>query len=146
MLSSALRLADGMLIFLQNVFGRVVEFAGDQQGSRFLQEKIPTANSDDRQRVFEEIMVDANALMVDVFGNYVIQQLFEHGTMVQKKLLAAKMKDSVVSLSTQLYGCRCVQEVSAHATSGERSSPYTNGSLGSRIHLGRAASRTGPKA
>lgn len=95
------------------MFGRVVEFAGDQQGSRFLQEKIPTANSDDRQRVFEEIMVDANALMVDVFGNYVIQQLFEHGTMVQKKLLAAKMMDNVVHLSTQLYGCRCVQEVSA---------------------------------
>lgn len=58
-------------------------------------------------------MVDANALMVDVFGNYVIQQLFEHGTMVQKRLLAAKMKDHVVQLSTQLYGCRCVQEVRA---------------------------------
>lgn len=97
---------------VKNVFGRVVEFAGDQQGSRFLQEKIPTANSDDRQRVFEEIMVDANALMVDVFGNYVVQQLFEHGTMVQKRLLAGKMKNHVVSLSTQLYGCRCVQEVS----------------------------------
>ncbi|KAF3770506.1 hypothetical protein M406DRAFT_239908, partial [Cryphonectria parasitica EP155] len=95
---------------LKNVFGRVVEFAGDQQGSRFLQEKIPTANSDDRQRVFDEIMVDANALMVDVFGNYVVQQLFEHGTMVQKKLLAGKMKGHVVQLSTQLYGCRCVQE------------------------------------
>ncbi|KAJ4422441.1 mRNA binding protein puf3 [Gnomoniopsis sp. IMI 355080] len=95
---------------LKNIFGRVVEFAGDQQGSRFLQEKIPTANSDDRQRVFEEIMIDANALMVDVFGNYVIQQLFEHGTMVQKKLLAGKMMDNVVHLSTQLYGCRCVQE------------------------------------
>lgn len=103
-----------ILTRLQNVFGVVVEFAGDQQGSRFLQEKIPTANSDDRQRVFEEIMVNANALMVDVFGNYVIQQLFQHGTMVQKKLLAAKMKDNVVQLSLQLYGCRCVQEVNAH--------------------------------
>ncbi|CAN8096452.1 unnamed protein product [Discula destructiva] len=95
---------------LKNFFGQIVEFAGDQQGSRFLQEKIPTANSDDRQRVFDEIMVNANALMVDVFGNYVIQQLFQHGTMVQKKLLAARMKDNVVQLSMQLYGCRCVQE------------------------------------
>lgn len=56
-------------------------------------------------------MVDANALMVDVFGNYVVQQLFEHGTMVQKRLLAGKMVGHVVQLSTQLYGCRCVQEV-----------------------------------
>lgn len=98
---------------MQNVFGYVVEFAGDQQGSRFLQEKIPLANSDDRQRVFDEIMVNANALMVDVFGNYVIQQLFVYGTMIQKKQLAAKMKDNVVQLSMQLYGCRCVQEVSS---------------------------------
>lgn len=104
-----------VLRHLQNVFGRVVEFAGDQQGSRFLQEKIPTANSDDRQRVFEEIMVNANALMVDVFGNYVVQQLFEHGTMVQKKMLAAKMQGHVPRLSEQLYGCRCVQEVSHEA-------------------------------
>lgn len=57
-------------------------------------------------------MVDANALMVDVFGNYVVQQLFEHGTMVQKKLLAQKMQGHVAQLSAQLYGCRCVQEVS----------------------------------
>lgn len=103
----------------QTVFGQVVEFAGDQQGSRFLQEKIPTANSDDRQKVFDEIMVNANALMVDVFGNYVIQQLFQHGTMVQKKMLAAKMKDNVVQLSMQLYGCRCVQEVSIPAHSSQ---------------------------
>lgn len=94
------------------MWGHVVEFAGDQQGSRFLQEKIPGANSDDRQRVFDEAMVDANALMVDVFGNYVVQQLFAHGTMVQKRLLAGKMKNNVLPLSLQQCGCRCVQEVS----------------------------------
>lgn len=68
-------------------------------------------------------MVDANALMVDVFGNYVVQQLFEHGTMVQKKLLAAKMKGHVPQLSAQLYGCRCVQEVSAQVTKGFQATP-----------------------
>lgn len=115
-------LPDIVLRHLQNVFDRVVEFAGDQQGSRFLQEKIPTANSDDRQRVFDEIMVNANALMTDVFGNYVVQQLFEHGTMVQKKMLAAKMQGHVPRLSEQLYGCRCVQEVSTEATQNSSSS------------------------
>lgn len=123
---------------LQNVFGQIVEFAGDQQGSRFLQEKIPTANSDDRQRVFDEIMVNANALMVDVFGNYVIQQLFQHGTMVQKKQLAAKMKDNVVQLSMQLYGCRCVQEVSSidSILRATMLTPFA----GTSVHTRRAAS------
>lgn len=71
------------------------------------------ANSDDKQRVFEEILVNANQMMTDVFGNYIIQKLFEFGTLVQKKLLAAKMQGNVVDLSMNIYGCRCVQEVSS---------------------------------
>ncbi|KAI3397670.1 hypothetical protein diail_10439 [Diaporthe ilicicola] len=95
---------------LRDIFGYVTDFAGDQQGSRFLQEKIPGANSDDKQRVFDEILVNANQMMTDVFGNYIVQKLFEYGTLVQKKLLAAKMQGNVVDLSMNIYGCRCVQE------------------------------------
>lgn len=94
------------------MLGFVTDFAGDQQGSRFLQEKIPGANSDDKQKVFEEILVNAQEMMTDVFGNYIVQKLFEYGTLVQKKLLAAKMKGHVAELSMNIYGCRCVQEVS----------------------------------
>lgn len=101
-----------MLISLQDIFGFVVDFAGDQQGSRFLQEKIPGANSEDKEKVFQEIIVNANQMMTDVFGNYIIQKLFEYGTLAQKKTLALKMKRSVVELSFNIYGCRCVQEVS----------------------------------
>lgn len=97
---------------LQDIFGYVVDFAGDQQGSRFLQEKIPGANSDDKAKVFEEIIVNANQMMTDVFGNYIIQKLFEYGTLVQKRNLAHKMQGHVVDLSLNIYGCRCVQEVS----------------------------------
>lgn len=95
---------------LRDIFGFVVDFAGDQQGSRFLQEKIPGANSDDKERVFQEIIVNANQMMTDVFGNYIIQKLFEYGTLAQKKTLALKMKRSAVELSFNIYGCRCVQE------------------------------------
>ncbi len=49
--------------------------------------------------------------MKDVFGNYVIQKFFEHGNMVQKKILANAMKGKVVDLSTQMYACRVVQKV-----------------------------------
>ncbi|KAG8165505.1 hypothetical protein KVR01_004057 [Diaporthe batatas] len=95
---------------LRDIFGFVVDFAGDQQGSRFLQEKIPIANSDDKERVFQEIIVNANQMMTDVFGNYIIQKLFEYGTLAQKKTLALKMKRNVAQLSMNIYGCRCVQE------------------------------------
>jgi len=49
--------------------------------------------------------------MKDVFGNYVIQKMFEHGDQNQKKILVNKMKGQVLELTTQVYGCRVVQKV-----------------------------------
>jgi len=88
-----------------------VEFSGDQHGSRFIQLKLESANSDEKEQVFREIEQDAIQLMKDVFGNYVIQKFFEHGNQVQKKLLAEKMKGKMISLSLQTYACRVVQKV-----------------------------------
>ncbi len=56
-----------------------MEFSGDQHGSRFIQQKLEIANSEEKQCVFEEILPNALQLMTDVFGNYVIQKFFEHG-------------------------------------------------------------------
>jgi hypothetical protein len=49
-----------------------VEFSGDQLGSRFIQDELPKASSEERQSVFDEI-VPGNTLQLiqDVFGNYV---------------------------------------------------------------------------
>ena len=61
--------------------------------------------------MFREIQPNALQLMTDVFGNYVIQKLFEHGNQVQKRVLAEQMKNHVMELSMQMYGCRVVQKV-----------------------------------
>ncbi|KAF8522285.1 ARM repeat-containing protein [Hysterangium stoloniferum] len=96
---------------LRDILGYVVEFSGDQHGSRFIQQKLETATSDEKQIVFDEI-VPNNALQLiqDVFGNYVIQKLFEHGTQVQKTQLASTMEGHILALSLQMYGCRVVQK------------------------------------
>lgn len=96
---------------LRDVFGHVVEFSGNQQGSRFLQTKLETANSHDKARLFDEIMPNARQLMQDIYGNYVIQKLFDHGDQMQKMKLADTMKGHVFALSKQPYGCRVVQKV-----------------------------------
>jgi len=96
-----------------------VEFSGDQLGSRFIQQKLETANSDEKAVVFKELLPDVMQLMQDVFGNYVIQKFFEHGDQNQKKVLANRMKGHVVNLSMQMYGCRVVQKVSNVKTSLE---------------------------
>lgn len=99
---------------LKEVYGHIVEFSGDQHGSRFIQSKLESANSDEKDRVFCEIEPNAIQLMKDVFGNYVIQKFFEHGNQVQKKILAEKMRGKVVDLSVQVYACRVVQKALEH--------------------------------
>jgi mRNA-binding protein PUF3 len=49
--------------------------------------------------------------MKDVFGNYVVQKLFDHCNQIQKTLLAQAMKGWVVSLSVHPYACRVLQKV-----------------------------------
>ena len=50
--------------------------------------------------------------MTDVFGNYVIQKLFDHGGPDQREALASFLVGHAVQLSLQMYGCRVVQKVS----------------------------------
>ena len=96
---------------LRDIYNHVVEFSGDQHGSRFIQQKLETANSDEKERVFSEIIPNSLQLMTDVFGNYVIQKFFEHGTQQQKAVLAEQMKGRMLTLSLQMYACRVVQKV-----------------------------------
>ncbi|KAI8994619.1 armadillo-type protein [Pilobolus umbonatus] len=95
---------------LKDIVNHVVEFSGDQHGSRFIQQKLETVSSEDKQFVFDEILPNCLQLMTDVFGNYVIQKLFEHGNQAQKSILAKQMEGHVLSLSLQMYGCRVVQK------------------------------------
>jgi len=60
--------------------------------------------------VFKEIYPSALNLMTDVFGNYVIQKFFEHGTVEQKHMLGELLVGNVLTLSLQMYGCRVVQK------------------------------------
>lgn len=98
---------------LKDIYNHIVEFSGDQHGSRFIQAKIETANSDEKEQVFREIQPNVLQLTTDVFGNYVIQKMFEHGNQVQKRVLGDNMKNHMVELSLQTYGCRVVQKVSS---------------------------------
>lgn len=43
----------------------------------------------------------------------VIQKLYEHGTQIQKTVLANIMKGRVLAFSCHRYGCRVVQKVTS---------------------------------
>ncbi|KAM7499290.1 hypothetical protein LguiA_023704 [Lonicera macranthoides] len=95
---------------LSEIAGHVVEFSADQYGSRFIQQKLETATTEEKNMVFHEIMPQALSLMTDVFGNYVIQKFFEHGSASQIRELADQLTGHVLTLSLQMYGCRVIQK------------------------------------
>ncbi|KAJ3097087.1 mRNA binding protein puf3, partial [Physocladia obscura] len=107
---------------LREIVGHIVEFSGDQHGSRFIQQKLETCSADEKQLVFDEILPHSLQLMTDVFGNYVIQKFFEYGNPAQKQLLARQMEGHVLALSLQMYGCRVVQKALEHVYRDQQAS------------------------
>eukprot|EP00439_Symbiodinium_sp_Y106_P079367 s1457_g18.t1 len=102
-------------VTLQEALPNLLEFAQDQHGSRFLQNKLDEASPEDRQLVFtgicaEDADPDAASLAKDVSGNFVVQKLFDVGDPDQKKLLCEKLQPEIPSLSKDNYGCRVVQK------------------------------------
>ncbi|KAM7527752.1 hypothetical protein LguiB_031162 [Lonicera macranthoides] len=95
---------------LSEIAGHVVEFSADQYGSRFIQQKLETATTEEKNMVFEEIIPQALTLMTDVFGNYVVQKFLEHGMPSQRRELANHLFGHVLTLSLQMYGCRVIQK------------------------------------
>jgi len=95
---------------LSDLIGHIVAFCQDQHGSRFIQQRLEVCTDSEKQLVFDEILPAAQILMTDVFGNYVLQKLFEYGTPNQCESLALLLKGQAVQLSMQMYGCRVVQK------------------------------------
>eukprot|EP00186_Timspurckia_oligopyrenoides_P004568 CAMPEP_0182447200 /NCGR_PEP_ID=MMETSP1172-20130603/12704_1 /TAXON_ID=708627 /ORGANISM="Timspurckia oligopyrenoides, Strain CCMP3278" /LENGTH=785 /DNA_ID=CAMNT_0024643551 /DNA_START=118 /DNA_END=2475 /DNA_ORIENTATION=- len=98
---------------LMDIRGHVAEFALDQNGSRFIQQRLETEYHDLNvmQMVLQESMMMASRLITDVFGNYVIQKLLELGGNIgARDLVFAELQGRVFSLSVHMYGCRVVQK------------------------------------
>ena len=98
--------------------GYIVEMSSDQDGSRLIQRflDIPSNVED----IAQEILPAAKELMGDVFGNYVVQKIFQVGSPEVHQQLAAMMRGSVLDMSLQTYGCRVVQKALDHVSENER--------------------------
>ncbi|XP_006661391.1 pumilio homolog 5-like [Oryza brachyantha] len=95
---------------LSDIKGQIVKYSLDQNGSRFIQQKLENCTIEEKDLVFAEVLPHASSLMIDVFGNYVIQKFFEKGSTQQMRDLADKLVGHVFSLSLQIYGCRVIQK------------------------------------
>lgn len=82
----------------------------DQQASLFLQQKVKQATPEHRHQIIESIISKAFPLMVNRFGNFLIQRCFEHGTPEQIVAIATAICGNTLQLSMDAFGCHVVQK------------------------------------
>ncbi len=94
--------------------GHIVRIAKDQDGSRFIQQRldyladpahnVASSSNEELNLVFSEAMSSIEDLWNDVYGNFILQKLLDHGTEDMKDELGDRFYADVVSLSNRVYG------------------------------------------
>ncbi|KAL9022086.1 MAG: hypothetical protein Q9185_000704 [Variospora sp. 1 TL-2023] len=82
----------------------------DQQASIFLQQKLKVGTVEQKYEIIEAIVAQAYPLMVNRFGNFLVQRCFEHGTPEQVVAIANAIRGNTLSLSMDAFGCHVVQK------------------------------------
>ena len=95
---------------LISIKGHVVKIAKEQEGSRFIQQRLAMSTPDEVQIVFDEVMPMIDELWNDVYGNFIVQKLLEFGTPDMKDTLSERLQSETITLSTKVYGCRVIQK------------------------------------
>ncbi|KAK8580330.1 hypothetical protein V6N13_143441 [Hibiscus sabdariffa] len=94
--------------------GCINYMAKDQNDSRFLQKIFDEGSYLDVQIIFNEIIDNIVELMMDPFGNYLVQKLLDVCTEEQRLqivLMVTKEAGQLVRISLNTYGTRVVQKL-----------------------------------
>ncbi|KAI2794277.1 Meiotic coiled-coil protein 2 [Penicillium oxalicum] len=82
----------------------------DQQSSVFLQHKLKGGPAEHKFDIIDAIISQAYPLMVNRFGNFLIQRCFEHGTQEHAIAIANAIRGNTVPLSMDQFGCHVIQK------------------------------------
>ncbi|KAK3074299.1 hypothetical protein LTR53_003347 [Teratosphaeriaceae sp. CCFEE 6253] len=82
----------------------------DQQASIFLQQKLKVGTPEQKFEIVQAIIDQAYPLMVNRFGNFLVQRCFEHGTPEQVVAIAQAIRGNTLNLSMDAFGCHVVQK------------------------------------
>lgn len=84
--------------------------SNDQQASIFLQQKLKVGTQDQKHGIVDAIVESAYPLMINRFGNFLVQRCFEHGTQQQIDAIAHAIKGKTLQLSMDQFGCHVIQK------------------------------------
>ncbi|MCL7050865.1 hypothetical protein MKW94_030358 [Papaver nudicaule] len=99
---------------LKDVQGRIYYLAKDHNGCRFLQRKFDGGDKQEIKMIFDEIIHCVIELMVNPFGNYLIQRLLDVCTEQQRMhilVMVTRERNALVRISLNSHGTRVVQKL-----------------------------------
>ncbi|KAJ0966383.1 hypothetical protein J5N97_027521 [Dioscorea zingiberensis] len=108
---------------IDDVVGKVYTMAKDQIGCRFLQKKFTEGDPEDIEKIFGEIISHIVELMIDPFGNYLVQKLLEVCNEDQRMCILCAVTGKTGELfriSCDMHGTRAVQRVIATVQTAEQ--------------------------
>lgn len=88
----------------------ILKLSVDQYGCRFLQKKLDL-DASIKDVIFNKISNNLIDLIIDPFGNYLIQKLIDHLTTFQKDMLIEKIHAYLFLVSINQYGTRSLQKI-----------------------------------
>lgn len=100
--------------YLAETRGNIYFIAKDQHGCRFLQKVFDEGTKQDVQLIFNEIIDHVVELMMNPFGNYLMQKLLDVCTEEQKMhilLMVTEEPGQLVQISLNTHGTRVVQKL-----------------------------------
>lgn len=109
------------LVFGNRYRGKIDVIARDQIGCRMLQRKLSEGDAEETRGICSEVLEHAVSLLVDPFGNYLVQKVIEECEESQLLLLVRRIRQRITDICLSPHGTRAVQkliEVSAALVSG----------------------------
>ncbi|OIV97894.1 hypothetical protein TanjilG_12651 [Lupinus angustifolius] len=108
---------------LAEVHDYIYNMAKDQSGCRFLQRMVDEGTHEDMRMVFEGIIENVVELMMDPFGNYLVQKLLSvcnEDQRLQIVLMLTNEPGQLVRISLNTHGTRVVQKLIETLNSGQQ--------------------------
>ncbi|GAA0150498.1 RNA metabolism protein [Lithospermum erythrorhizon] len=108
---------------LKSLRGSIFLVAKDQDGCRFLQKRVEEKKSEEIEMIFREVRVHVRELMVDQFGNFVMQKLFEVCNVQQmNQLLVILVSDlhQLLAICIDSHGTRTMQKFLEYLTTDQQ--------------------------
>ncbi|CAH2069734.1 unnamed protein product [Thlaspi arvense] len=99
---------------LEEARGKILIMAKDQHGCRYLQRKFAEKDENDIETIFDEIIDHISELMMDPFGNYLVQKLLDVCSEDQRMQIVhciTRRAGVLIRISCDMHGTRAVQKI-----------------------------------